>query len=68
MTGLSQYVTGKKESLADGENGRMAKFWLPSEVESSFQDAVCMEDIMGMEERLQEASCLDALHSIHSLH
>lgn len=70
MPGLLQYLADKKELLAEEDDGspETAKLWLPLEVELHSRDAVCVEDMVGLEERLREALCFDALHLIcHTL-
>lgn len=70
MPGILQYLSNRSESLADRDDGspETASLWLPSDVKSQLQDTVCVEEVIGMEERLREASCLDALHAMrHTL-
>ncbi|KAK7014066.1 hypothetical protein VNI00_015551 [Paramarasmius palmivorus] len=57
------------QSSKAGSNGKSdAKVWLPSLIQKSERDAVCLPGVWEVEAKLQEARCYDSLNAIrHTL-
>ncbi|PBK63572.1 hypothetical protein ARMSODRAFT_1023775 [Armillaria solidipes] len=69
MPGLVQYFTeiGEPPGDNDDEDPEVVKLWLPSDLPAERQ-AICMEGLPAIEERLRAVQCLDALNGIrHTL-